>query len=204
LLNTLEKLAEDDADPELTQRVQRERARLNGVSTQHSEVEQLEALKQEGKPRSVWRRRSMLTACAAAAMLAYLALTPPGELVVRTDGSISGFFNSLREKIQGLSFWQQQLAEAKAALEWELASRERRAAYELQVATRNHLLDQKMDDIYQRHPSLRPSTAEEYAETLREEADRIEAAELERWLEERRVRRITELEAIVDLLKKRQ
>lgn len=204
LLNTLEKLAEDDFDPELAQRVKRERAKLNGTYTPAFGVEQFEALKQAGKPRSAWRRRSMLTICATASLLAYLAFTSPDGLVIRSDGSVSGFFNIIRERIQGEGFRQQQLAEAKAALAWELAAPERRAARKRESAARDRLLDQKIDDMYQHHPSLRPSPAEEYAEALREEADRIEAAELDRRLEESRSRRITELEAIVEALKKRQ
>ncbi len=197
-LNTLEKLAEDDFDSELAQRVKRERAKLNGTSTPVFGVEQFEALKQAGKPHSAWRRRLMLTICGAVSLVAYLAFTSPDGFVVRSDGSVSGFFNVLREKVQGQSFWQQQLAKAQASLEWELAAPERRAE-----------LDRKMDsyrqareEMYQRHPSLRPSAAEEHAEALRDEADRIEAAELERWLEERRVRRISELETILTVLMK--
>lgn len=202
LLNTLEKLAEDDSDPELAQRVQRERAKL-GISTPAFGVEQFEALKQEGKPRPAWQRRWTLTVCAAASMIAYLALTTPDGLAIRSDGSVSGFFNILREKVQGQSFWQQQLDEARAALDWELAAPERQAEFNRRSALRSRSLDQTIEDMYQRHPSLRPSPAEQYAEALREEADRIEAAELDRRLEESRIRRIAELETIVDLLKKR-
>lgn len=198
LLNTLEKLAEDDLDPELAQRVKRERAKLNGTSMPVFGIEQFEALRQERKPRFVWWRRAMLTICAAAAMLAYLALTSPDGLVVRSDGSVSGFFNILREKIQGQSFWQQQLAKAQASLDWELAAPERRAELDRKI----DIYRQAREEMYQRHPSLRPSAAEEHAEALRDEADRIEAAKLERWLEERRVRRISELEAIVKVLMK--
>ncbi len=200
LLNTLEKLAEDDSDPELAQRVQRERAKLNGTSAPVFGANQFETLKQGGKPRFAWRRRLILIVCAVASMLAYLAFTSPDGLVVRSDGSISGFFNVLREKIQGQSFWQQQHAKAQASLEWELAAPERRAELDRKMGTYRPA----REEMYQRHPSLRPSAAEEHAEALRDEADRIEAAELERWLEERRVRRITELEAIVEVLKKRQ
>lgn len=203
LLNTLEKLAEDDSDPELAQRVQRERAKLNDISTPVFGADQFEALKQWGKPRSAWRRRSILTVCAVASMLAYLAFTSPNGLVVRSDGSASGFFNVLRAKIQGQSFWQHQLAKAQASLDWELSAPERQAEFNRKFALRSRSLDQTIEDMYQRHPSLRPSPAEQYAEALREEADRIEAAELDRRLEESRMTRIAELETIVDLLKKR-
>lgn len=198
LLNTLEKLAEDDSDPELAQRVQRERAKLNGTATPVFGADQFEALRQGGKPRSAWRRRSILIACAVASMLAYLAFTSPEGLVVRSDGSVSGFLNVLREKVQGQSFWQQQLAKAQASLEWELAAPERRAELDRKVDSYR----QAREEMYQRHPSLRPSAAEEHAEALRDEADRIEAAELERWLEDRRARRISELEAIVTVMMK--
>lgn len=203
MLKTLEKLAQDDSDEELARYVQGERARLKGCETQVFSAVQFEDSTQGRKPHSVWPRRFLLTACAAVSLLACLAFTSPDGLVVRSDGSVSGFFNILRERIQGQGFRQRQLAEAKAALEWELAAPERQAEREQELAARNRLLDQKIDDMYQRHPSLRPSPAEEYAEALREEADRIEAAELDRRLEEIRGRRIAELEAIVELLKKR-
>jgi len=52
-------------------------------------------------------------------------------------------------------------------------------------------------------PSLRPSPAEERAEALRAEADSIEANEFDRWLEERRLGRMAELQDIIAILRRR-
>lgn len=96
------------------------------------------------------------------------------------------------------------MARANASLQWELAAPERKAERERLMAARGAELDALAEERYQRMPSLRQSPAEKRAEALRAEADSIEANEFDRWLEERRLEKLNELQDIIAFLKRRQ
>lgn len=135
--------------------------------------------------------------------LIYLFASSPGRVVVNADESIDGFVNTVRSKLQGERFWRQQLLQAKLALEWKLSAPERQAKRNARIAEFEERTNRRLEELYQRNSTLRPSPANQKAEALRAEADSIENDELEKQMEAYRLRRIAELQQIVDFLEAR-
>jgi hypothetical protein len=196
LLNTLDKLAADDSDLELSLYVQAGRDKLrNDLMPDKGQ--------QKRKIRPTWLRHLTLTILATTSIPIYLALSSPYGIVIQSDGSILGLSNIIREKIQGNKFWRQQLATAQSVLDRELDANKRQVEFDKSIEANIKRGNEIVENLYKSNPALRPSPAEQYAEALRDEADRVEAAELKRQLEESKIRRIVQLETIVGFLKKR-
>lgn len=141
-----------------------------------------------------------LTSCGVLALIGYIAISSPDHLVVSQRGEIIGISNVARATLQGRRFWQEQAREAKIELKWNRAAPQRDAERNVRIDALMARTDQRLNEFYERYPKAKPSPAEQKAEALREEADRIEQAELGQILEQRRLARIAELEMIIQLL----
>lgn len=133
----------------------------------------------------------------AAAATAYLFLSEPGTVVVSANGEISGLANNARETLQGSRFWRDQLKTANKELQDALDAPARDAALRRELTKLEQEIRQESEDMYRKYPDLRPSPAEQKAESLRDAADRIEQAELDRLIEEHRLKRIARLQEII-------
>jgi hypothetical protein len=125
----------------------------------------------------------------------------PGQIVVNQEGEIQGLFNMLRESVQGKRFWRDQAKEISKKLEWEVTEPERQAEWDRKTEELERELDRELEELYRDSPNLKPSRAELLAERLREEADRIEQAELDRELEQLRLEGIEDLRVLLEVVK---
>ena len=110
--------------------------------------------------------------------------------------------------LQGKAFWEDQQKHANSSLQYKYnepaiyAKHQKELNQQINEAVRE--IDKSMEEIYQDYPSSRPSVAEQRAKTLRDRADQIERQEersrSERYLNERRLKRIAELKAIISLI----
>jgi hypothetical protein len=139
----------------------------------------------------------------AVAGLAYVALSSPNEVVIDDRGRIDGFLNAARELIQGESFWEDQAHIAGRELQWELNEPSRMAELEREMHRLDADLDREMSEFYQQYPDMRPTNAERRAQRMRDRADAIEQAELDRELERLRLARIAELRKTLSFLESR-
>lgn len=144
-----------------------------------------------------------LTSAAVLAFIVYIATSSPDHLVVTEHGEIIGITNIARAALQGRQFWQEQAKVAKAELKWNQEAPQRDAERKARIDALLARTDQRLNDIYERHPNARPSPAEQKAEALREEADRIEQAELTQIIEQRQLEKIAKLEIIIQILEAR-
>ena len=132
--------------------------------------------------------------------VAYLYLSSPGEVVVQDNGKVAGLINQAREALQGKGFWKKQLFEVDKELVWELGEPKRNAELNREFRAMDREFEKEQEQMYREHPDMRPSAAERQAEALRERADAIEQAELERELEQCRLQQIAELRRIKRLV----
>lgn len=116
----------------------------------------------------------------------------PSQLVVDSSGNITTIVDRLGAEIQGGRFWVVQLRYIDAEII--------RLKTPVQLPKSDDSskvledTDRLIADIYKDYPQLRPSTAEQKAELLRDEADRIESAEIADNIEQYRLQRISTLE----------
>lgn len=132
-----------------------------------------------------------IAACLLVIMAAfsYLAMSSPGRLVVSEKGKVGGVINEVRAKLQGPRFWADQLQTAQDRLRWLEAEPEREAKLEAR-------LDEMSRKFSEKYPS-RKSPAQQKADDLREEADRIEYEEERKIMGEIREKKIEKLKMIV-------
>ena len=157
--------------------------------------------------------RSLLKILALALLVAistYLFLSSPEGVVVSTEGEVIGFFNKARSHLQRENFWEQQLSEVNRSLEWERSTPERRAKLDALIDLREKNSEKQMEkvekiteEIYERNPRLRPSSAHIEIKRLRKLADEIEEAEFKRTLDGLRQSRMLKLEKIVQVIQSR-
>lgn len=133
----------------------------------------------------------------------YARLSSPDNVVITETGDIEDTTNIVRELAQGKIFWHGQLnaitteinrLEAEPAEDAKLTQEMNRWLIEEQQA---------MEKTYQEHPETRPSEAARQAESLRNEADKIERAEWDRTMEKERLARIASLRKIYALIENR-
>ena len=123
----------------------------------------------------------------------YLCISNPGEVVVQDSGKVDGVINHARKALQGKRFWKNQLLEIDKELKWELGEPKRNAEWDRELRLMDREFEKEDKEFYREYPDMRPSAAERQAEALRERADAIEQAELDRELEKLRIQRIAEL-----------
>lgn len=143
------------------------------------------------------------TAAIAAVVAAYLFLSSPGKVVLTPSGEVEGLANHARDSLQGRRFWHDQSQAASKELQDLWAQPDRNAAVRRESDKFALEERQAMEDLYRKFPEMRPSPAERRVESLRDAADRVEQAELDRFLEEYRLKRIAELQALIPIAQQR-
>lgn len=114
--------------------------------------------------------------------------------MVNGTAEIKGVINKARAGLQGKGFWKDQLRTIKSELQWQLSEPQRESEKNMEELYRE--LNKDLGEIYRKNPERRPSRAEHRAELLRERADQIEQAEIDREFEQMRKERIAELRKI--------
>lgn len=137
------------------------------------------------------------------AILLFLYFSSPGNVVVDARGNINGSINRARESIQREAFWKDQLTKVNSELQWELGAPQRQMELDQEMNQMMRAIDQSMEEIYLDYPEMRPSPTQQQAESLRERADEIEQQELDLYLENFRIERISELREILPIVKAR-
>lgn len=137
---------------------------------------------------------------ALALAMAYVGFSSPGKVVLDERGRIKGLMNEAREVLQGRNFWKDQARFVQKELDWELGEPARKAKFEREVQQLDAEVNRDMRELYQKSPEMRPTPAERQAEALRDRADAIEMAQVERELEIMRRERIGELRKIQQYL----
>lgn len=133
----------------------------------------------------------------------YVSFSSPGKVVITETGDITGITNIARKLVQGKSFWRQQLVAVTAELDKLYGEPAETAKLNQEM---NSMLDdaqREMEKMYQEYPETRPSEAERQAEVLRNKADSIEQAELDRTMDMYRLERIASLRKIYSLVEER-
>ena len=121
-----------------------------------------------------------------ATIFIYLFFSTPGKVVINEAGDTSGFINSIRSNLQGKDFWKDQVKEVKEELKNELNFPRDQAELKKDLDKLDTDINRDMEDMYREFPEMRPSDQDRLAENLREEADRIDAQELDKTLDEYR------------------
>jgi len=141
-------------------------------------------------------------------ILLYLNYSNPGKVIIDGNGKINGLNNIVREWLQGGVFWENQLKEANIWLKYNYDEPQRHAKaqndFQQQIDEGVKEIDETMEEIYQKHPAARPSSAQQQAKALRDQADEIEWQEKRRqadhYINEHRLKRILELKTIITLI----
>lgn len=115
---------------------------------------------------------------------------------MQKSGKVDGLINNFRKSLQGKNFWRNQLYEIDKVLDWELGEPKRRAEIDSELRQMVREFEKDERDFYKEYPDMRPSVAERRAQALRDQADAIEQAELDREIEKFRLQRIAELRKI--------
>jgi hypothetical protein len=142
-----------------------------------------------------------LVAGAMGVILIYLFLSSPDGVAVDRSGNVKGIFNVAREGLQGKRFWTNQVEVINAQLQWELSQPRRQAEMNREYGEAISEMDRSMEDMYKEFPEMRPSAAERRADSLREKAERIEDAEMARFLENARLQEMSKLQTILPIAK---
>jgi hypothetical protein len=112
---------------------------------------------------------------AVVALLGWMVWPSGAQLNGKCEAN--GVFAALSEKLFGERFWQAQLPSVRASI----SQAESGAAMQRRIQSESEDAIQRarasMREVYEKHPSLRPSPAAEQAGRLREDANAIEAAE---------------------------
>lgn len=133
----------------------------------------------------------------------YLYASSADGIVVSPEGAVQRYANVARSVLQGDRFWREQLNIVKRTLEWALSLPERQARREEQIEKLDKTTRARQEYLYQRTPRARSSPAEERAEALLDEADRIEQVEIDQRLERYRSERIDNLQFTIQVLQMR-
>lgn len=129
-------------------------------------------------------------------LVAYVSFSSPGKVVITETGDITGIINNAREFVQGKSFWKQQLAAVTTELNKLYGEPAETAKLNQEMNGVLNAAQREMEKMYQEYPETRPSEAERQAEALRDKADSLEQAELDRTMEGYRLERIESLRKI--------
>jgi hypothetical protein len=104
------------------------------------------------------------------AAVAFYATWPGTDTLDYSSCEPKSGLAQLSEKIYGRFFWEQALSRAG-----ELANMKTTESYLADAERQVRLNDQRLEEIYAKNPSIAPTAAEQTAQRLREQADRIEA-----------------------------
>lgn len=147
------------------------------------------------------RTAALLITCAGVSIFAvYLIVSSPKGVVVTEDGAVNGLLNIARSGLQGTKFWQQQRQAALAKIAWLEYQPKRTAGVKERMAELDAKAEAKLQEAFAKHPSIKPSAAQQRADELREEADRIEQDELDMKFEQARLRQIQHLQRLISII----
>ena len=150
------------------------------------------------------RQRTLTFLSAIALALLYLWLISPGKVVVDVNGTIDGMQNDIREKLQAQRFWSTQYELAVRERDSLLGQPERERKILQEIERIGNEVDASLERVYRDNPGLRPSVPSSRAKELRDAADRIEQADLDRVLDGFRRKRIGELSRIISICDERR
>lgn len=103
------------------------------------------------------------------AAVAVFATWPGADTLDYSSCEPKGGLSQISANIYGRFFWEQALTRAR-----ELAGRKTFEAMLADAERQARQSDQRLEEIYAKHPQMTPSPAERTAQRLREQADRIE------------------------------
>ena len=140
---------------------------------------------------------AILFSCAIA--IAIISLFPSTELSINDSCQISGPLQKLKSIVQGRRYWAKQLQLLDQEMQYLEAQPEKiRKVQQMVNEKTNEVLEQNrqfMEELYSKHPELRPSPNQIVADDLRKQADAIEHAELLGKLEQLNAQRIIKLKS---------
>ncbi|MBD9530627.1 hypothetical protein IB233_03135 [Comamonas sp. CMM01] len=147
------------------------------------------------------RNAALLITCAGVSFFAvYLVISSPKGVVITEDGAVKGLLNVARSGLQGTKFWQQQRQAVLAEIAWLEGQPERSAGVRKRIAELDATAEARLQEAYAKHPSIKPSAAQQRADELREEADRIEQDELDMKFEQACLRQIQHLQRLISII----
>lgn len=124
-------------------------------------------------------RWKLMLPVGVAVVAASMVLSSPRHLVLDESCNPKGPVNRARASVQGCRFWAKQLVILESDLEFarEWPARAARIVADMNRAVEPAMqaTDDSMEDLYRKHPELRPSPEEQRAARLREMANAEEA-----------------------------
>lgn len=145
-------------------------------------------------------KAALIMSSIGAAIFLYLAVSSPKGIVVSEKGDIEGILNIVRAEIQGNSFWKKQLQEVQDQIIWLDGQPERISRQNAKLARLEQKFEDSLQRAYEKYPKMRPSSAEQRADELRSEADKIEQEEYDEYIEQQRLKRIKKLQKLIPIL----
>ena len=136
-------------------------------------------------------------------LFSYLVLSSPDEVVIKKNSDVSGLLNTIRARLQGKSFWQNQLKQVDQELEWLKSQPERTERINIEIDKILRENEESMEKLYKKYPKIHPSPSKSTTESLREMANEVERAEFESLMENYRLERIYELEMLRRIIRRK-
>lgn len=153
----------------------------------------------EGRPNRPPLRIDVSALVVPVALIAgaiWLCSADPGAVVVNEQGQITNKIDTLRERIQGKRFWQDQLRFIDAEFEW----RQPQPVQSPPPVPPTQEWDHVIAKLHAEYPELKPSPTQQRINALREEADALEIAEIGRRFDEMNEQRVASLHRIRTLV----
>jgi len=155
------------------------------------------------KEKSNTARKALIGASIAFVLVTFILISGPKGVAVTNTGEPNSLINMIRESVWGRSFWIDQ----KEFIEHKILGLEIQPIEDAALAKEMRELDREFqaetEQLYREHPDLKPSEAEVRAESLRDEADRIEDMALAEDLEQMRIEELKELRVILSFINSR-
>lgn len=152
-------------------------------------------------------KRVVIAVAAFISLVIAVALSSPDKVVIDEILAISDPINHVRAFAQGERFWQTQRSLIEKELAWYAAAPEREEALSIATEKVQEALkraETSMEKVYARMPESRPTPAQQEAKTLRRQADKIEAAETHRIIDDMTAKRVVRLRLILAALAQRE
>jgi hypothetical protein len=145
------------------------------------------------------KRKAIAVIGGSAIAITITALLPSTELSINDSCQISGPIQKLKSGVQGQRYWTKQLQLLDEEVRYLEAQPERiRKVQQMVDEKTDEALEKNrefMEEIYLKHPELRPSPHQTMANELQKQADAIERAELLEKLEQLRTQRLMALKS---------
>jgi len=138
-------------------------------------------------------RQILLLTIGVTALIALL--WPPQRLSVTESCNPDGTVSRVKALVQGRRWWRYQLGFLDLEIQRCKDEPARHARIRADVEALKTQTRQTMEGLYKEHPELRPSPEQRAADELRAQADALEQAELEEFIEKARVKELEWLSA---------